>query len=391
MSSSKPSIREVAALARVSTATVSNVFSGRKPVNDDLKQRVLRAAEGLGYQIDPVASQLRSGRARIVAVLVPDLTDTFFATIVSRLETMASDEGYDVIVASSHDNPSVEVVALEGAPFVAARGTDPHAVLGRAARGSFCSRRRYAHRSRRPRRRRRRDHGHGDDRQCRSGGNRRTPPRSKPGTDDIVIAVSSLSYAPIRERAEGASALIASQLGKPPTMIELGSDAAEGARIFADLIDRDGPPGAVIALTNVTTLSVLSALAEHHVSIPEGTSIVAFDDYPWMAARNTGLTAIRQPVDEIAATAWNRLRLRLANEGGAGVEPTVLRANLIVRGSVKDLTGVAPPARSRRGAERSGRTVAAPDSGRARDARRRHGPRGEEEETTTEQARRGDA
>ncbi|MDN3721475.1 LacI family DNA-binding transcriptional regulator [Roseibium salinum] len=113
MSKRKPSIRDVAALAGVSTATVSNVFSGRKPVNDELKESVHKAARRLGYQVDRAASQLRSGRTRIIAVLVPDLTDTFFATIVSRLETAAIAEGYDVVVASSHNDRSVESSRLK--------------------------------------------------------------------------------------------------------------------------------------------------------------------------------------------------------------------------------------------------------------------------------------
>jgi LacI family transcriptional regulator len=108
MSIRKPSIKEVAALAGVSTATVSNVFSGRKPVNDDLRKSVHAAAEALGYQVDRMASQLRSGRTRVIAVLVPDLTDNFFATIVTSLENRAFDEGYDVIVASSRNEPAVE-------------------------------------------------------------------------------------------------------------------------------------------------------------------------------------------------------------------------------------------------------------------------------------------
>ena len=108
MNSKKPSIKDVAALAGVSTATVSNVFSGRKPVNDDLQTSVQKAARSLGYQVDRAASQLRSGRTRVIAVLVPDLTDTFFATIVTSLETKAYAEGYDVIVASSHNERSVE-------------------------------------------------------------------------------------------------------------------------------------------------------------------------------------------------------------------------------------------------------------------------------------------
>ncbi len=346
MRRSKPSIKEVAALARVSTATVSNVFSGRKPVNDDLRKRVLAAAERLGYRVDPVASQLRSGRARIVAILVPDLTDTFFATIVSRLETMASDEAFDVIVASSHDDPAVEASRLgallswrpAGLILVPCSDVLPDALAeaGDALPTVLVDRVVVAGASA--------DTVTIDNVEA---GELAARHLLDAGHDDIVIGVSSLGYAPIRERAEGAARLIAAERGRRPDMVELGSDIVAGAQIFSRRIARNGAPGAVIALTNVTTLSVLSALAEHRIPIPGGTSVVAFDDYPWMAARNTGLTAIRQPADEIAATAWNRLRLRMAGEPGTPVEPTVLRAELVVRDSVKTLSPAAETGRRR--------------------------------------------
>ena len=74
----KASIKDVAKAAGVSTATVSNVFSGRKPVNADLADKVRGAADALGYSVNKAASLLRSGRNSVVCVLVPDLSDPFF-------------------------------------------------------------------------------------------------------------------------------------------------------------------------------------------------------------------------------------------------------------------------------------------------------------------------
>ncbi|MGY0398637.1 MAG: LacI family DNA-binding transcriptional regulator [Ostreibacterium sp.] len=108
MKPKRPSIREVVAVANVSVATVSNVFSGRKRVKENLAKRVKNAAEKLGYQTNKSASQLRSGCNRIIVILVPNLTDTFFSTIVSELEQLAMDQGYDIIVASSHNRIDIE-------------------------------------------------------------------------------------------------------------------------------------------------------------------------------------------------------------------------------------------------------------------------------------------
>src|SRR5512145_2025566 len=104
----RPTIKDVATLADVSIATVSNVFSGSKPVNADLRERVERAASELSYHVDRAASQLRSGQGKVIGVLVPDLDDVFFTSLVSRLEVRAREDGYDVIVASSRDDPELE-------------------------------------------------------------------------------------------------------------------------------------------------------------------------------------------------------------------------------------------------------------------------------------------
>ena len=203
MGSRKPSIKDVAALAGVSTATVSNVFSGRKPVNDALRDSVQKAAKRLGYQVDRAASQLRSGRTRVIAVLVPDLTDTFFATIVSSLETKAYEQGYDVIVASSRNERSVErsrlraLLAWRPAGFIvvpcskdipaellAIKNEIPMVLVDRiATRNAIADTVTIDNR----------DAGEVAARHLLEHGHR-----------NIVLAVSDLSFPPIKERAEGA-------------------------------------------------------------------------------------------------------------------------------------------------------------------------------------------
>ena len=338
MNAKKPSIKDVATLAGVSTATVSNVFSGRKPVNDDLQKSVQRAAKSLGYEMDRAASQLRSGRTRVIAVLVPDLTDTFFATIVSSLEIKAYEEGYDVIVASSRNDSAVErsrlnallawrpaglivVPCSEVIPpeLLAIKDKIPLVLVDRVATRNAIA-----------------DTVTIDNRDAGEVAARHL---MELGHRDIVLAVSHLSFAPINDRAEGAAAFIASSTGRRPTVVELGSDLSGGAKIFAGWFDRNPIPSAVIAFTNVATLSVLSVLVDHHIEIPGKTSVVAFDDYAWMAARHTGLTAIRQPVDDISTAAWKRLAYRMKSGGEAPVLATVLNASLVVRASVRDISG----------------------------------------------------
>lgn len=108
MAGKPSSISDVAKLAGVSPATVSNVLTRRKPVSPSLAAKVEAAVETLKYRADPLASMLRSGDARIVAVLAPDLDNPFFTSIVSAVEQQIGASSYEVIVASSHGDEATE-------------------------------------------------------------------------------------------------------------------------------------------------------------------------------------------------------------------------------------------------------------------------------------------
>ncbi len=332
MAAKRVTIKDVAARAGVSIATVSNVFRGNKPVNAELKKRVRKAARELSYQVDRAASQLRSGRALVVGVLVPDLDDVFFTSLVSQLEVMAQKDGYDIIVASSRDDTRLEqsrlnaMLAWRPSGLIAVPCSDAVPVVLKKEIGRLPMV--FADRVR--------PQGSVVDTVAadnRDAGEIAARYLLTQGHKDIALAASSLAISPIRERIAGASDLIRTEAGRAPTVIELGSNAERGAEVFARWLERHDRPSAVIALTNVTTLSTLTALARLHIDIPDAVSVIGFDDYPWMSARRTGLTAIRQPIAEIAAAAWDQLRKRMAGDHGKP-RNIVLKTSLQVRDSV---------------------------------------------------------
>lgn len=336
----KPSIREVAKLANVSTATVSNVFSGKKPVNDELKDRVRNAASQLGYQVDRAASQLRSQRNKVVTVLVPNITDTFFATIVSHLENLAFEHGYDVIVASSHDRNDVEASRIKalmswkpaGMIAIPCSGQLSESLLNLKHLCPTVLIDRVA------------VHATPFDTVTidnRSAGEMACQHLTHAGHENILIAASNLSFPPIRERVEGAYLAIEKANLAKPHVIELGSELKNGAITIADWLTNHPKPTAIFALTNVTTLSTLTALAECNIKVGEDISLVAFDDYAWMSARSTSLTAVRQPVEAVAESAWSKLLKRIdSNTKNIDPQATILDATLIKRHSVKNIRTV---------------------------------------------------
>ena len=96
------SITEVARRAGVSTATASRVVSSADyPVSAATRERVLEAARELDYVPNALARGLQKSRVPVVAVIVHDITDPYFAEVVRGVEDAASSAGYLVITCSS--------------------------------------------------------------------------------------------------------------------------------------------------------------------------------------------------------------------------------------------------------------------------------------------------
>lgn len=101
------SIRDVAALAKVSTATASRALSGRGPVSREARERVLRASAELRFVPSANAAGLASGRSRNIGVIVPGVDRWFFAKVVRAISEELLDRGYDLSLyttGGSHDH-----------------------------------------------------------------------------------------------------------------------------------------------------------------------------------------------------------------------------------------------------------------------------------------------
>ena len=306
------SIHDVARMAGVSPATVSNVLTGRKRVSAKLVKKVEAAVKALDYRADPRASMLRSGEAKIIAVVVPDLDNAFFTSVVSAVEQCLGPEPYEVIVASSHGEEEVEksrlkaILAWRPAGLIVIPCTD--AFPGRALIESSETPYVVA------------DRGTGnlsadtvsvDNEGAGAIGARHLIDL---GHKDLLITASSLSLANIRQRCGGGAEAMRSHGLPEPAIVELGFSIDEASARLSKWFDENPPPTAILALTNFTTLSALTTLAERGLRMPRDMSLIGFDDYTWMSARATPLTAIVQPVRDMGRALWDTLSARIAGD-----------------------------------------------------------------------------
>ncbi len=101
----RSTIKDVAKLANVSTATVSNVLTKKKYVSPDLAEKIRQAMNELNYKPNTIARSLKVNRSFNIGLMVPDITNPFFGEIVKYAEKVAHKENYQITLCNS-DNDS---------------------------------------------------------------------------------------------------------------------------------------------------------------------------------------------------------------------------------------------------------------------------------------------
>ena len=117
-------LADIAKLAGVSKATVSSILNGKAEkyrISQKTQDKVLRVVQEHDYQPNHSAASLRSGKSYAIGLIVPDFENRSYLRIAKRLEALARKKGFQLIIASSDDNPETEV---ESAQKLVSRGID---------------------------------------------------------------------------------------------------------------------------------------------------------------------------------------------------------------------------------------------------------------------------
>ncbi|RBP15570.1 LacI family transcriptional regulator [Roseiarcus fermentans] len=328
-----PTIRDVAARAGVSVATASNVVNGNRPVGEESRRRVLEAVADLGYRVDRAASALRGASTRLVGMVVPDVTNVFFASLVQAVEALAERDGYDLLLASTSEDAAIEkrrIDALIGRRLdgliavpasdvsMAALGAHglrlpPTVLLDRGADSPEF------------------DTVRAD---CETGGYEAVRHLIGLGHRDIAVLTHSQHLRNLAERIAGCRrALAEAGLDGRERLVFGGHDLENLRSAIETELSRPAPPTAIFALTNVCALAALKAARDLGLEIPDDVSIVGFDDFDWMLALRPYLTTVAQPVDGFAASAWTLLTRRMGGDAATPPERVLLACALKVRES----------------------------------------------------------
>ena len=105
-------IKDVAKAANVSVATVSRVLNNKNNVSEDAVQAVNRAVESLGYSPNLLGRDLRKSETKRILALIGTMERSFYNEVLRGMQDAAYAEGYDVIIATTHDDPDHEMHLL---------------------------------------------------------------------------------------------------------------------------------------------------------------------------------------------------------------------------------------------------------------------------------------
>lgn len=328
----RATMREVAALAGVSLKTVSRVVNGEGTVSAELTARVRRAVAQLDFEPNLAASGLRraDGRTGQIAVLVEDLSNPFFATLLRAVGDVAREHQALVFAASVDEDADreAELVRAFGrrradgiivAPCGPRqeyllpqlhRGT-PFVFVDRPPRGGAC------------------DAVLSDNR---GGAASAVRHLAAHGHRRIAYLGDLATLPTARERLAGYRDQMAREgLGVRAGHVLEDLHSVDAAALAAfDLMGTPDPPTALFASQNNVAMGAMSAL--RHLGLQHRVALVGLDDFPLADLLDPPLTVVAQPVTEIGRTAAARLFARIAGDASAPEELRIA-TRLIERGS----------------------------------------------------------
>ena len=321
-------IKDVAQHARVSSATVSRVLANKPHVSEETRKRVLAAVEELGYQPSQVARSLRVQRSKIIGLIISDIQNPFFTSLVRAVEDIAHERQYAVLLCNSDEDIEKETlyVNLMYAERVAGVVITPTRELDNPSQRLIDVNIPVVAVDRRML-----DLNVDTVIIDNTGAAYQLTARLiKDGHQRIGAVVGPETTTTGRERREGyLSALKAHQLPVLPRLVRSGLPKKEfGYHSTCELLDQPDHPTALFIGNNLLTIGALRAIRERGLSIPDDIALAVFDEMDWTFLIEPTLAVVAQPTYELGRTATELLLKRIEGDAGPTREivlsPTIL-------------------------------------------------------------------
>jgi LacI family transcriptional regulator len=330
----RTTIKDVAAAAGVSVATVSRVLNGRETVDSDMAERVLDAVSRLGYRPSGVARSLRSQQTRVVGLIISDIRNPFFTDAVRGIEDRVGADGFSLVLCNSDEDLAKEAGYLDlvveermAGAIVSPASTEDTRLGALTARGIPVV---------------------VIDREAAReavdsvlvdnvrGGELATSHLVENGYERIACITGPPRTSTGNDRLEGWRRALAAAGRETPDELVARADFKEegGHAAAAALLASPAPPDAFFVANNLMTVGVLAAVAEAGLDVPVDVGVVGFDDMSWARLLRPPLTTVAQPTYELGRVAAELLTRRVAGRDDPP-QRVVLEPTLKIRESAK--------------------------------------------------------
>ncbi|EHQ29508.1 LacI family DNA-binding transcriptional regulator [Mucilaginibacter paludis] len=338
MSKKKLSINDIANELQVAKSTVSFILNGKakeKRISDELTARVLEFVKEKGYQPNQLAQSLSTGKTKMICLMVEKISDYFFSHIAFHLEALAYKNGYKIIYCSTENDaektkqmitllraryvdgyiitPSVgiesEIIAMmnDNLPVVLFDRYLPDIFTDYVGLDNF------------------------------KGTYDAVTFLAKNDAKKIALITLNSEQTQMAERRAGYLAALKEYHYKPAILkIPFESDSETITGYCVQFLKENPDIDSVIFATNYLALSGIKAVNELGLSIPDQMSIIAFDDHDVFNIYNPSISAVSQPLDEMAKQLFKLLLDKLENKVRLkDLTKVIIQPELILRGSTR--------------------------------------------------------
>ena len=328
-----PNIRDVAKRAGVAPITVSRVINNSGYVSDETRRRVEEAIDELGYVPNMLGPSLRFNRTNTLALLVSDITNPFWTTVVRGVEDAANENGYYIILGNTDESEekvteyldmmlrrridgfllvpgksnsaSVQMIREQNIPVVVLdrQVSDPKVDVVRS--------------------------------DSRGGAYQLTQHLLALGHQHISALTGSHHISTSTDRVTGYTQAMTEANLSPDAIRVFWGDFTQtsGFEMTKQALAVDPPPTALLAANNFIAIGALKYLREAGVRVPEDISLVAFDDLPLSLTIDPFLTVAVQPAYEMGYQATELLLNRLSDGTSRDSKEIILPVEIVVRKS----------------------------------------------------------
>jgi len=321
-------VKEIAAIAKVSVATVSRALQRPEIVSEETRLRIHEVVKRLGYTPNALARNLRTARTRLVVALLPDIANPFFSEVIRGIEQVAYETGYSVLLGETQ---SSLVREQSYADMVAARQADgiitmSHRVPaipmdGRLPVVNACE--------------------YVKDKSISSvyidnvaAAGAAVDYLVTLGHRDIAFIAGPSSSPICVDREQGYRlALQRAEISADPALTAVGDFSIEaGERAIEMFLSQGHSFSAVFCSNDEMAIGAMRALISHGLRVPEDISVVGFDDIRFARYTSPSLTTVAQPKNALGREAMTML-IEILNDPEVPPRKRVLSADLVVRGS----------------------------------------------------------